>query len=269
MELKIISTDGKETGKMKLPSQFSEPVRPGLIARAVMALQSHSRQPYGADPRAGKKASARISRRRRKFKGAYGKGISRVPRKTMLRRGSQFHWVGAFAPGTVGGRRAHPPVAEKSFEQRINDKERVKAIRSALAATVLPTVVAERGHNVPQGYPFVADNKFEEMKETGKVSDALVKMGFENELERSSVRKIRAGKGKARGRKYKSKKGILIIVSGKCNLALSAKNIPGIDVVEARNLNTNLLAPGGMPGRLAIFTQGAVEKIDKEHLFTK
>ena len=94
-------------------------------------------------------------------------------------------------------------------------------------------------------------------------------MGFENELDRSAVRKIRAGKGKARGRKYKNKKGVLIVVSGKCSLAISAKNIPGIDVVEARNLNTNLLAPGGMPGRLTLFTQGAVEKIDKEHLFSK
>jgi large subunit ribosomal protein L4e len=269
MELKIISTDGKETGKVKLPSQFAEPLRQGLISRVALALQSHIRQPYGADPRAGKKASARLSRRRRKYKGAYGKGISRVPRKTMLRRGTQFQWVGAFAPGTVGGRRAHPPVVEKILAQKINDKERKKALRSALAATVSADAVKARGHDAPAGYPFVADNKFEEMKETGKVEEILNKLGFGNELERTSERKIRAGKGKSRGRKYKSKKGILIVVSGKCNLALSAKNIPGIDVAEARNLNVNLLAPGGMPGRLTLFTQGAIEKIDKEKLFAK
>ena len=60
MELKIISIEGKEVGKCKLPIQFSEAIRPRLITRAVEALQSHLRQNYGADPRAGKKASANL-----------------------------------------------------------------------------------------------------------------------------------------------------------------------------------------------------------------
>ena len=124
MQLKILDTEGKESGKVDLPKQFSEPVRPGLIKRAVLAIQSHKRQPYGTDPRAGMKSSAELSRRRRKYRGSYGFGISRVPRKILSRRGTRMNWVGAFAPGTVGGREAHPPKASKKWAQKINKKER-------------------------------------------------------------------------------------------------------------------------------------------------
>src|SRR3990167_995862 len=103
MEVKILSLDGKEIGKRNLPSQFNEDVMPDLIKRAVLAIQSHKRQPYGAKPEAGKRSSVEISRRRHNYRGSYGIGISRVPRKIMNRRGTRMSWVGAFAPGTVGG----------------------------------------------------------------------------------------------------------------------------------------------------------------------
>ena len=38
-----------------------------------------------------------------------------------------MNWVGAFAPGTVGGRKAHAPNAEKIFDKKINKKENRKA----------------------------------------------------------------------------------------------------------------------------------------------
>ncbi|MBU4501784.1 MAG: 50S ribosomal protein L4, partial [Nanoarchaeota archaeon] len=95
-----------------------------------------------------------------------------------------------------------------------------------------------------------------------------VKIGLDKELERSSVRKIRAGKGKTRGRKYKTRKGPLIVVSDKCELQKSAKNIPGVDITTIRSINAELLAPGCVPGRLTIFTDKAIERLDKEKLFT-
>ncbi|HLC32700.1 MAG TPA: 50S ribosomal protein L4, partial [Candidatus Nanoarchaeia archaeon] len=64
MELKIFTKENKESGKQKLPQQFEEAFRPDLIHRAVVAIQSNKRQQYGADPRAGKKQAARLSRRR-------------------------------------------------------------------------------------------------------------------------------------------------------------------------------------------------------------
>ena len=131
MKLPIYTLTKSETGKKDLPVQFSELIRPDLIERAVFTIQSNKRQPYGADPRAGLRHCGNLSRRRNNYKTSYGHGISRVPRKILSSRGTRFNWAGAIAPGTVGGRRAHPPKADKVWSQKINKKERRKAIRSA------------------------------------------------------------------------------------------------------------------------------------------
>jgi len=267
MKLDILDSTKNKVGEIKLPVQFTEDVRPDLILRAVLAIQSHKRQPYAASPLAGKRASAKLSRRRRKYRGSYGIGISRVPRKIMTRSGTRFNWVGAFMPGTVGGRRAHPPKTEKIWWHKINEKERSKAIRSAISATVIKEVVAERGHSVPDNYPFILDDKFESFDKTKSVLDSLKKLGLENELERVESRKVRAGKGKLRGRKYTQKKGPLIVVSKKDKLIMAASNIPGVDIVEVKSLNAELLAPGGKAGRLTLWTQAAINILEKEKLF--
>ncbi len=268
MELKIMSKERKEVGKIKLPLQFEEPVRNDLIKRALEVIQGNKRQPYGADPRAGKKYSATLSRRRRRYKGSYGHGISRVPRKILSRRGTRFNWVGAFAPGTVGGRRAFPPKQDKIWKKKINNKERRKAIRSALAAVVDREFVSRRGHKVPKEYPFVISKDFENIDKTKNLIDALKNIGVKEDLERANVKKIRAGKGKARGRKYRKRKSLLLVTGGECNLIKSAKNITGVEAVEVKNLNVELLAPGASPGRFTIFTENAINKMQNEKLFT-
>ena len=175
MKLKILSLAKTEKGSKELPRQFNEEIRPDLIYRAVIAILAGRRQRYGADPRAGKKYSSEVYKRRRGFKGSYGIGISRVPRKVMSKQGSHFNWTGAFAPGTVGGRRSHPPKAEKIWEVKINDKERKKAIRSALAATVEKKAVEQRGHNVPPIYPFIIESKIEATEKTNELKLILEK----------------------------------------------------------------------------------------------
>jgi len=267
MELKIISMDNKVVGKKKLPVQFKEVIRPDLIKRTVLALQSYKRQPYGTDPRAGMKASADLSRRRRKYRGSYGYGISRVPRKIMSRRGTRFNWVGAVAPGMVGGRKAHPPKAEKIFALKINKKERRKAIRSALAATVNKQLVVGRGHKAPDNYPIILESKIEDVEKTKELRKILSQIQLVEELKRASKRKVRAGKGKSRGRKYKKKIGPLLVVSKSCKLEKSAANIPGVEIVQVSKLNAELLAPGTVPGRLTLFTESALDKMEKDKLF--
>jgi len=267
MEVSIKSPANVDEGKKKLPAQFSEPVRADIIKRAVEAIWSHERQPYSSDPRAGKKASAKLSRRRRDYRGGYGHGISRVPRKILSRNGTNMMWVGAFAPGTVKGRRAHPPVASKDWIQKINDKERRMAIRSAIAATVDKVLVAQHGHALPVNYPFIISNAFETLDKTQSVGDALAKLGFEQELLRSSRKKIRSGKGKSRGRRYRTATGPLIVVAGDCKLLRAAKNLAGVDVLPVARLNAKVLAPGAVPGRLTLFTASAIDKMTKENLF--
>jgi large subunit ribosomal protein L4e len=267
MKINVMSMEKKSVGTQELPEQFSEPLRSDLIQRAVIVAQANVRQRYGTDPEAGKKYSSNLSRRRRKYKGAYGKGISRVPRKTMSRRGSQFNWVGATAPGTVGGRRAHPPKAEKILDLKINTAERKKAIRSALAATVDAKVVAERGHIVPEGYPFALSADFEKIAKTKDAFKTLVLLGLEKELERSAKKTVRAGKGTMRGRPYKKRVGPLLVVSSTSSLLKSGKNIPGVAVVSPSMLNAVLLAPGTHPGRLTLYTVDALKEIADKRLF--
>ena len=267
MNVNLYAMDGSKKEKVSLPDQFSEEIREDLIKKAVLAIHSHNRQPYGAFVKAGQRASAKISRRRRKFKGSYGIGISRVPRKSLWKRGKRFGWVGAFAPCTVGGRRAHPPKSEKIWSWVLNVKERRKAIRSALAATALAELVQKRGHKFKE-FAFVVDGKVEDLNKTKDVEAFLTKLGLGQELIRIGQKKVRAGKGKIRGRRYQLKVGPLFVVSQSCKLIKSARNIAGVSVCLVKDLNVLALAPGGLMGRYTIFTKSALDVLAEKKLFT-
>lgn len=267
MKLPILDQYKNKLGELDLPTQFSEEFRPDLITRAVHALQANSRQRHGADPEAGLRHSSKLTKRRRKYRGCYGLGISRVNRKILSRRGTRFFWMGAFSPQTVGGRRAHPPKSEKIWQQKIDKKENRKAIRSAMGATVNKDLVEKRGHEVPKNYPFILYEAAEGIKRAKEVQKLLKDLGFASELERSLQKKVRAGLGKLRGRKYKEKKGILVVAGDDCALLRAAKNIPGIDAVKIKSLNAGLLAPGAMAGRVTLWTEAAIKKITNDKLF--
>jgi large subunit ribosomal protein L4e len=267
MQLDVIKINNESAGKKDLPEQFNEELRPDLVAKAVLVIQSHNRQPYGASPKAGMRSSAYVSKRRNVYRTTYGIGQSRTPRKVMSSRGTRFNWVGAFVPQTVGGRRAHPPKADRIWDQKMNKKERRKAIRSAISATVIKEIVCKKHNNVPDNYPFLIEDAFENIDKTKKIKEALNKIGLTEELARTENKKVRAGKGKRRGRKYKKKVGPLIVVSKECKLLKSATNIPGISIVEVDKLNAELLAPGTEFGRITLFTKSAVERLEKEKLF--
>ncbi len=266
MKVDVLDLQGNKVKKIDLPSQFNEPYHPDLIKRAVIAVRSTKQQPYGTYKEAGKRPSLSTTKRRHVFKATYGHGISRVPRKIMSGKGARFFWVGAFAPGTVKGRKAHPPKSEKILVKNINKKERRKAIRSALAATLNKYLVSLRNHQFKE-FPLIVDSKLESLSKTKEVISILKNLGLEKELERTNKTKVRAGKGKRRGRKLKSRKGPLIVVSTNCKLEKTAKNIPGIDIVKVNFLNAELLAPGTVAGRLTIYTDKSIEKMEKENLF--
>lgn len=267
MELHILNKENGEQGKQKLPVQFAESVRADLIKRAVLAEQASNRQRYGVKEGAGMRVSAKLSRRRRKYRGGYGVGISRVPRKILSRSGTRFNWVGAEAPGTVGGRRAHGPTANKTFDQKINNKELAKAMRSALAACVDKNLVSMRGHKVPESYPFVLGEDFEGIAKTKDFVAALTGLGFADEIQRSSKKTIRAGVGKVRNRRYKRRVGPIVVVSSDAKAKLSAKNLAGFTVISVDELSAEKLAPGCHAGRAALFTTNALKEMEDKKLF--
>jgi large subunit ribosomal protein L4e len=242
MKAQILSLDGTVERDIDLPPAFSEELRPDLIKKAVLALQSTRRQPHGTYPYAGIESSA--------VGWGSGRGASHVPR---IKTGSRA----AKVPQAKGGREAHPPVVQKILVQRINKKEKQKAFKSALAASASEELVRARGHLFSGSVPVVFEDSFEALNRTTDVISALSAVGVYVDIERSKQsRKVRAGRGKMRGRRYKQRKSILIVTSG--TPLKAAKNLPGVDAVSVDQLNTELLAPGTLPGRLTVFTERAL-----------
>ncbi len=253
-KIKVYSLEGETVDEIELPTIFTEEFRPDLIKRAVISSQTARIQAWGTDPMAGKRTTA-------KSFGA-GRGAAMVPRVKGSRHpaGSK----GAFVPQATGGRRAHPPRAARIIHEKINKKEKRLAIRSAVAATANQELVEARGHQigaVPQ-IPLVVDDELCKVKKTSETRKILKKLGVYDDVVRAkSGRKIRAGKGKTRGRKYKTPKGPLLVVGEDKGISLGARNHPGVDIVVVDNLNAELLAPGTHPGRLTIYTKSAIEKL--------
>lgn len=251
----VYGLDGKAVGRVRVPKVFQTPIRPDVIKRAVLAIQTHRLQPQGRDVMAGKRTSAESWGARH--------GVSRVPRV----KGSRYPKAGqgAFAPMTVGGRAAHPPKVEKVIRKEINKKERRLAIRSAIAATAVKELVAERGHVVDEvkNFPLVVDDALEDLERTRDVREVFKNLGLWPDVERASERKVRAGKGKMRGRRLKKRKGPLIVVSKDGGIFKAARNLPGVDVVLVKDLNAELLAPGTHPGRLTVWTKSAFTALDE------
>ena len=101
-----------------------------------------------------------------------------------------------------------------------------------------------------------------EFKKTKEFEEALIRLGVLSEIFRiRESRKIRAGRGKSRGRKMKQAVGPLIVVAENRGAAEAAQNIPGVEVTTVANLNAEMLAPGTHPGRLTVWTSGAIEKL--------
>ncbi len=257
---KTYSLKGKAGTAIELPSQFDTPYRPDIIKRAVLAVQSRRRQPHGVDVLAGKKNTAQSWQT--------GHGRSRTPR--IKGSGTSAANKGGFAPGTVGGRVAHPPEARKVLIERINKRENRLAIRSAIAATADKKRVQSRGHKVDSvpSLPLVVDDKLESMSSTKDVREVVTALGLEEDLQRAiNGRGVRAGKGKMRGRKMKTPTSFLIVVGFDQGIGLAARNLVGVDVTEVHGLNAELLAPGTHPGRLVLWTKSAIERLTSEGLF--
>jgi len=245
---KVYGKDGEESGEIDLPKVFDTPFRPDVIRKAFNAIRSNKRQSYGSDPSAGcKHATASVGK---------GRGMSRVPRLTQGQRG-------ALAPCVVGGRRAHPPKTARNWSEKINKKEKQIAKNSALAATTDKEIVSKRGHkfNDKVTLPIIVDDKFEKINKTKDVIDALDKIGvYDDVLRATNGKHIRAGKGKMRGRRYRTPKSLLIVTT-KDEIEKSSRNLTGVDVIKPKEINVEYLAPGGDPGRLTIFTKSAIQEI--------
>lgn len=263
MKTDVLSIDGKKTKTIELPEAFSKNVREDLIARVLEAKKN--RQPYSPFFMAGRQhsASGRIVHRRHVWRSGYGRGRSRVPRKTMSRSGSQFNWIAAEIPFAVGGRRAHPPkVLSMLNKARINKKEMKLAFESALSATANEKIVSRKYERMQgekiNGLPFVVDSKIASLKTKDFLSSLKKILGEKLFDVAIKVRSIRSGKGKSRGRRYKSTAGALVLL-GKGE----KMNVGVIDFKTTDNVSVADLARGGA-GRIVIYTEKAINDLKEK-----
>ena len=255
--------------KVSLPDSFSSEIRSDLVKLAVASARANRRQAYGSNAHVGKRKPMSGMKHSVEWWGK-GRGVSRIMRRTGQRRGAQN-------PHTLGGRRAHGPKVEKDWSRKLNRNERRLARNSALAATTNIEMVSGRGHRFAEeisSLPIVLGDYSENGEKidieafnlnggTRKVNAIFEALGLGDDLRRAREgRKIRAGKATMRGRVHKTPKSVLLVVASKDGLAKAARNLPGVDVVAAKDLSAEHLAPGGDLGRLTVFTKAAVEALN-------
>jgi large subunit ribosomal protein L4e len=258
MKTELLSIEGKKVKEIELPSLFSTGFREDIIKKVFEAEKTI--QPYAPDIMAGKKqsASGRIRHIRHKWRTAYGKGISRIPRKTMWRRGTQFYWIGAEISSARGGRRAHPPkILSMMKDSKINKKEYIMALKSAIASTAESKFIGmkyERLSDVKiNKLPIVVESKIIELK-TSKLIESINKILGELFIVAKSEKKIRAGKGKSRNRKYKKSAGMLLILGNKEDIKTKAIESKRINELEIKDLYP--------AGRVIVYTENAIKDLE-------
>jgi len=249
MEAKILDKSGKKASTIEVPEVFSEPFRPDVIKKAVLAAQANRLQPYGPDRTAGTLTSA--------HSWGSGRGAAHVPRLTNGSRAARVTQA-------KGGRSAHAPNPNKIYSEKINDKERILAIRSAAAATMNKELVKARGYKYEGELPIIVSEDIESLTKTKDVIELLKAIGLEADLERAQQKQVRGGRGKMRGRQYRKKVGVLIVVGEDKGIGMAARNIAGCDVATLDEVNTELLAPGTHAGRLTVWSESALRMMESE-----
>ena len=242
----MLDIEGKPTGEISLPTVFETRLRLDIIQKASIAQQSHRFQPQGRNLMAGKRTTAEGF--------GVGRGISRVPR---IGGHGPLSGTAAFAPGTVGGRMAFPPVTAKKIAKQINRKERRLALRSAIAATASDEIVRQRGHKFDEQrrLPLVVNDEVEKLSKSSQAKHFLSAVGVWDD-----VLRVRRSKRIKSGRRVHAV-GPLIVVGDDKTARKALRNFEGVSVIRADELSVEMLAPGTHPGRLTIWSESAVKKI--------
>merc|ERR1719434_101574 len=123
-----------------------------------------------------------------------------------------------------------------------------------------------RGHRIGEvaELPLVVSSGLESVQKTKQALDILKSVGCGEELQRVlDSKKVRAGKGKMRNRRYTMRRGPLVVYSEDNGIVRAMRNIPGVETACVTRLNLLKLAPGGVFGRFIIWTEGAFKKLNE------
>lgn len=250
MKVNVYTKEGNVSHTMDLPDVFNSQLRRDVIRRAHRAISLSLRQPWGSKPFAGMRQVGHNL-------GA-NHGIARLPRVSGGNRG-------VILASMVGGRSAHSPRTERNLYVKINKKERKMARDSAIAFTASLEDVKKRGHRISGNVtlPIIVDSSVTGIKKAKDAVSFLKSIGIYDDITRAKEgTRVRAGRGKSRGRLYKQPKSILIVRENGEDMS-AFTDLPGVDMATPESMSLRKLAPGGIPGRLTMFTVSAMERIGK------
>jgi large subunit ribosomal protein L4e len=243
--------------EVALPHVFLAPIRNDIVHFVFYNLNKNRRQAYAVNKEAGMLYAAESW--------GTGRAVARVPR--VGGSGTHRSGQGAFGNMCRGGRMFNPTTTWRRWHRKVNLTQRRHAVASAVAASAVPSLVLARGHRINQlpEVPFVVDSL--NFAQTHEVIELFNKFGLQEELEKvKETRKVRPGQGKYRNRRYKTRKGPLVVFGNEDNLIQqSARNIPGVELIHVDRLNLLQLAPGGHLGRLIVWTASAFKRLN--HIF--
>ncbi|KYQ93837.1 60S ribosomal protein L4 [Tieghemostelium lacteum] len=255
--VQVYDQENKVVGKVKLPAVLNTPIRPDLVNFVHTQLNKNDRQAYAPASYAGEQTSAESW--------GTGRAVSRIPR--VPGSGTHRSGQGAFGNMCRGGRMFGPNKVWRRWNRKVNTNQKRFAVCSALAASAIPALVMARGHKINgiQEVPLViANSAINELTKTAKAVTLLKAINAYTDVQRAIDSKhVRPGVGKSRNRRYRIRRGPLVVCAGKSKLSYAFRNLPGVEVANVSRLNLLKLAPGGHLGRFVIWTQEAFEQLDK------
>jgi len=255
--VQLYNGEGKNAGQTTLPAVLTAPIRDDVVRFVHANVNKNRRQAYAVSVKAGHQTSAESW--------GTGRAVARIPRVA----GSGTHRAGQGAFGNMcrGGRMFAPTKVWRRWHRRVNLTQKRLAVTSALAASALPSLVTARGHsidNIPEVPLVVSNAAFSGLEKTSQAVELLKNIAAYDDVEKSKdSKKIRAGKGKRRNRRYVQHVGPLVIYDEAGPFTRALRNIPGVDLAQVSRLNLLQLAPGGHLGRFVIWTEGAFAKLDE------
>ena len=230
--------------------------RPPLsTASVLLSLAKNARQAYAVSPGAGHQHSAESW--------GTGRAVARIPR--VSGGGTSRSGQGAFGNMCRAGRMFAPTKTWRRWHRKVNVNQKRYAVASALAASALPGLVFGRGHaiaHVPE-IPLVVDSAVESVTKTKQAIALLKTVGAYEDVEKAKdSKKLRAGKGKMRGRKHVQRRGPLVVYNDDHGVTRAFRNLPGVELAHVDRLNLLQLAPGGHLGRFVIWSASAFSRVN-------
>ncbi|PWN91851.1 60S ribosomal protein L4/L1/L2 [Acaromyces ingoldii] len=251
----VRGADGAAAGSVTLPAVFTAPIRTDVVEAIHKSMAKNKRQPYAVYNEAGMQTSAESW--------GTGRAVARIPRVG----GGGTHRSGQATGSNAarGGWMYSPTKVWRRWFVKVNQNQKRFATASALAATAIPSLLLARGHRVEQleEVPLVISDAAQDFKKTKEALALLQAVNaYPDVVKVSNSRKVRAGQGKLRNRRYKQRRGPLVVYNEDNGIVKAFRNLPGVELVSVHRLNLLQLAPGGHVGRFCIWTESAFKQLD-------